>query len=84
MFKEYNPLWQQDHDDELDRFLSNNPYVSEFETKIKYYENLATKINSQPEYITVGPLAIFTGIDLFFFFVIKILNYLIGFFFFIN
>jgi hypothetical protein len=62
IFKQYNQLWQQDHDEELERFLSNKPYVSEFETKIKYYENLALSINSQPEFITVESLAIFTGI----------------------
>ncbi len=66
MFIQYNPLWQADQDEELKVFLSNKPYVSEFETKIKYYENLALSINSQPEFLTVGPLAIFTGISFLF------------------
>jgi hypothetical protein len=47
----------------LKHFLANKPYVSEFETKIKHYENLAFSINSQPEFLPVGPLAVFTGED---------------------
>lgn len=66
IFKVYYPLWQEDHDEELENFLSKNPYVSEFETKIKYYENLSLNINSQPEFIIVRPLAIFTGMTSFF------------------
>lgn len=37
--------------------------MSEFENKIKYYENLASDINAESEYLAVGPLAIFTGIE---------------------
>ena len=61
IFAQYNPLWEKDHEEELRRFLLNKPYVSEFENEIKYYENLGLSINSQPEFLTVGPLAIFTG-----------------------
>ncbi|CAF3405686.1 unnamed protein product [Rotaria sp. Silwood1] len=60
MFTQYNLLWQRDRDDELRIFTSKDPHVSEFESKIKYYESLASNINSQSEYIPVGPLAIFT------------------------
>lgn len=62
---QYNLLWQRDHDEDLREFLFNDPHVSEFENKIKYYENLSTAINSQAEFIPVGPLAIFTGIKFF-------------------
>lgn len=61
MFSKYNALWLRDRDEELKEFLAKEPRVSEFEAKIKYYENLATDINSQLEFIAVGPLAIFTG-----------------------
>ncbi len=61
IFIQYNALWQRDRDDELKEFLSNEPRVSEFEAKIKFYENLASDINSQLDVINVGPLAIFTG-----------------------
>jgi dynein heavy chain len=62
IFTRYNALWQRDRDEELKEFLSKEPRVSEFEAKIKFYENLSTDINSQPEFMPVGPLAIFTGI----------------------
>lgn len=60
-FAEYYPLWQRDRDDAIGIFLAKDPHVSEFENKIKHYENLAVEINSKIEYIPVGPLAIFTG-----------------------
>jgi dynein heavy chain len=61
VFTRYNSLWQRDRDEELKEFLANEPRVSEFEAKIKFYESLALDIGSQPEFIPVGPLAIFTG-----------------------
>ena len=64
IFLQYNSLWQRDHDDELRQFLANDPHVSEFESEIKSYEKLSVSINSQLEYLSVGPLAIFTGIFL--------------------
>ncbi len=61
IFTQYNALLQRDRDDELKEFLLNEPRVSEFEAKIKFYENLASDITSQLDVIHVGPLAIFTG-----------------------
>jgi dynein heavy chain len=61
IFAKYSALWARDRDEELKEFLANDPRVSEFEAKIKFYENLSTDINSQSEFIPVGPLAIFTG-----------------------
>ncbi|CAF4446404.1 unnamed protein product, partial [Adineta steineri] len=61
IFTQYNALWQRDRDEELKGFLSNEPRVSEFEAKIKYYESLASDITSQSDFIHVGSLAIFTG-----------------------
>lgn len=61
IFSKYNALWQRDRDEELKEFLVNEPRVSEFEAKIKFYENLELDISSQSEFISVGPLAIFTG-----------------------
>ncbi len=66
VFTRYNSLWQRDRDEELKEFLANEPRVSEFEAKIKFYESLALDIGSQPEFIPVGPLAIFTGTFYFF------------------
>ncbi len=75
IFTRYNALWQRDRDEELKEFLSKEPRVSEFEAKIKFYENLALDINSQHEFIPVGPLAIFTGI---LFFILKKILYQIN------
>lgn len=55
-------MWQRDRDEELKEFLATEPRVSEFEAKIKYYESLDAEINSQVECMTVGPLAVFTGL----------------------
>ena len=62
VFTRYNTLWQRDRDEELKEFLANEPRVSEFEAKIKFYEGLASDITSQIESMAVGPLAIFTGL----------------------
>lgn len=61
IFLQYHSLWQRDHDEELRHFMASDPHVSEFESQIKQYENLSVSINAQPEYLPVGPLAIFTG-----------------------
>lgn len=61
IFNRYNTLWQNDRDDEIKEFLSKEPRVSEFEAKIKYYESLSNDINSEAEFMSVPPLAIFTG-----------------------
>ncbi|CAF1610032.1 unnamed protein product, partial [Adineta ricciae] len=60
VFTQYNILWQRDRDDELKEFLANDPRASEFEAKIKSYENLSEAISAQPDFIPVGPLAIYT------------------------
>ncbi|CAF4402891.1 unnamed protein product [Rotaria socialis] len=60
IFTQYNLLWQIDRDEQVKLFESKKPHVSEYEIKIKYYENLASSINSQLEFISIGPFAIFT------------------------
>uniref|UniRef100_A0A3Q3BB94 Dynein, axonemal, heavy chain 5 n=1 Tax=Kryptolebias marmoratus TaxID=37003 RepID=A0A3Q3BB94_KRYMA len=43
------------------RFIQGNPLLSEFESQILFYQDLEREINSEPEYITVGALALFTA-----------------------
>ena len=43
------------------RFIQGSPLLSEFESQIIFYRDLELEINSEPEYITVGALALFTG-----------------------
>uniref|UniRef100_A0A8D2ZST3 Dynein, axonemal, heavy chain 5 n=1 Tax=Scophthalmus maximus TaxID=52904 RepID=A0A8D2ZST3_SCOMX len=45
----------------LNRFLQRSPLLSEFESQIIFYRDLELEINSEPEFITVGALALFTG-----------------------
>ena len=59
-FAQYNSLWQTDPDEQLEEFLSKKPHLSEFECRMKSYENLRSQINCQPEYFPIGPFAIFT------------------------
>lgn len=43
------------------RFSQGTPLLSEFESQILFYRDLELEINSEPEYITLGALALFTG-----------------------
>lgn len=45
----------------FNRFIQGNHLLSEFESQILFYRDLEVEINSEPEYITVGALALFTG-----------------------
>uniref|UniRef100_A0A7N6BK52 AAA+ ATPase domain-containing protein n=1 Tax=Anabas testudineus TaxID=64144 RepID=A0A7N6BK52_ANATE len=43
------------------RFIQGSPLLSEFESQILFYRDLELEINSEPEYITVGALALYTA-----------------------
>ena len=60
-FADYHIIWENDRDEELEKFMADNPKLTEFESKIKYYEELEVSINGEPEYYDVGPIALFTG-----------------------
>lgn len=64
IFERYNSIWKRDRDEKLKAFEAKDPHVSEYENKIKYYEGLAASINARPEFLSVGPFAVFTGINL--------------------
>ena len=59
-FKEYHFIWQKDREQDLKEFLSQDPRASEFETKIRSFQNVINEINSYPEYLAVGAIAIMT------------------------
>uniref|UniRef100_A0A8C4H121 Dynein, axonemal, heavy chain 5 n=1 Tax=Dicentrarchus labrax TaxID=13489 RepID=A0A8C4H121_DICLA len=44
----------------FNRFIQGSPLLSEFESQILFYRDLELEINSEPEFITVGALALFT------------------------
>ena len=60
-FLPYHIIWEKDRDEDLEKFLLDNPKLSEFEQKIKYYEELEVEINGEREYYDVGPIALYTG-----------------------
>jgi len=59
-FIKYKFIWEKDRDSDLKAFLAAEPQVSEFEAKLKEFNTLSTEVNSYPEYIAVGAIALVT------------------------
>ncbi|XP_057691021.1 dynein axonemal heavy chain 5 isoform X3 [Corythoichthys intestinalis] len=59
-FSSYHHIWRKDRGDTMQKFLQGHPLLSEFESQILYYRDMQLEINSEPECITVGALALFT------------------------
>lgn len=74
-FKGYNHIWQKEKEETAMMFITKNPSLSEFESQILYFQNLEQKINAEPEYICVGPIALYTGWLVFFQTAINIQQY---------
>ena len=60
-FAKYHCIWEKDRDEDLEIFLKDDPKLSEFEQKIKYYEELENEIAAESEFYDVGPIALYTG-----------------------
>ncbi|GAB1603178.1 hypothetical protein Ahia01_000598300, partial [Argonauta hians] len=60
VFSHYHKLWSVDRNQDLDRFLAEDPSLSDFESKIVYYEQLENNILQEAECFDVGPIAIHT------------------------
>ncbi|XP_071325116.1 dynein axonemal heavy chain 5 isoform X1 [Trachinotus anak] len=60
-FSRYHHIWRKDREDTMRRFIQGTPLLSEFESQILFYRDLELEINSEPEFITVGALALFTA-----------------------
>ncbi|XP_047189213.1 dynein axonemal heavy chain 5 isoform X3 [Scophthalmus maximus] len=60
-FSRYHHIWREDREDAMRKFLQRSPLLSEFESQIIFYRDLELEINSEPEFITVGALALFTA-----------------------
>ncbi|XP_027868438.1 dynein heavy chain 5, axonemal [Xiphophorus couchianus] len=60
-FASYHHIWRKDREDTLQKFIQGSPFLSDFESQIIFYQDLELKINSEPEYITIGALALFTA-----------------------
>ncbi|XP_078247829.1 dynein axonemal heavy chain 5 isoform X3 [Pogona vitticeps] len=59
-FKCYHHIWQREKEETIGNFVKGNPLLSEFESQILYYRDLELDINSEPEYICVGTVALYT------------------------
>uniref|UniRef100_A0A674BZI9 Dynein axonemal heavy chain 5 n=1 Tax=Salmo trutta TaxID=8032 RepID=A0A674BZI9_SALTR len=51
----------KEREDTIQKFSQGSPLLSEFESQILYYKDLELEINAEPEYITVGALALYTA-----------------------
>ncbi|XP_060906983.1 dynein axonemal heavy chain 5 [Labrus mixtus] len=60
-FSRYHHIWRKDREDTMQKFIQGSPLLSEFESQILFYRDLELEINSEPEYISVGALALFTA-----------------------
>ncbi|XP_032373613.1 dynein heavy chain 5, axonemal isoform X1 [Etheostoma spectabile] len=60
-FSHYHHIWRKDREDTMQKFIQGSPLLSEFESQILFYRDLELEIISEPEYITVGALALFTA-----------------------
>ncbi|XP_048253391.1 dynein axonemal heavy chain 5-like isoform X2 [Haliotis rufescens] len=59
-FSHYHAIWECDRDEDLTEFMKDDPKLSEFEAKIKHYEEQEVRINNEPEYYDVGAIALYT------------------------
>ncbi|XP_076826555.1 dynein axonemal heavy chain 5 isoform X2 [Brachyhypopomus gauderio] len=60
-FSRYQNIWRKDRDGATLGLSQDNPLLSEFESQILYYKDLECQINAEPEFITVGALALYTA-----------------------
>jgi len=60
-FSLYHHIWKEDREETIQKFIQGNPLLSEFESQILYYRDLELEINAEPECVSVGALALYTG-----------------------
>jgi dynein heavy chain len=60
IFEKYSFIWEKNRETALKEFLENDPQVSEFEAKLKEFNTLSNEINSYPEFIEIGAIAVET------------------------
>ncbi|XP_065102327.2 dynein axonemal heavy chain 5 [Paramisgurnus dabryanus] len=60
-FSIYHHIWKKDREETIMMFTQGNTLLSEFESQILYYRDLEREINAEPEFISVGALALYTA-----------------------
>ena len=61
-FNKYEPIWKEDREAEIAKFLETDPKLSEFEAQILKYKALEETIMREPESYKAGAIALFTGV----------------------
>uniref|UniRef100_A0A8V0X370 Dynein axonemal heavy chain 5 n=1 Tax=Gallus gallus TaxID=9031 RepID=A0A8V0X370_CHICK len=57
----YHHIWQKDKEETIEKFMMGNPLLSEVESQILLVKDLEMKVSSEPEYICVGAIALYTA-----------------------
>ena len=65
-FNRFSEIWAREIEAELKDFLAQDPKVNEFESVIKKFEAMEAEIQSEPLIYEVGPIAIFSGMFIFY------------------
>uniref|UniRef100_A0A8C2TVC6 Dynein axonemal heavy chain 5 n=1 Tax=Coturnix japonica TaxID=93934 RepID=A0A8C2TVC6_COTJA len=60
-FGHYHHIWQRDKEETIKKFMMGNPLLSELESQILLVKDLEMKVSSEPEYICVGAIALYTA-----------------------
>uniref|UniRef100_A0A6I8NWR7 Dynein axonemal heavy chain 5 n=1 Tax=Ornithorhynchus anatinus TaxID=9258 RepID=A0A6I8NWR7_ORNAN len=60
-FKCYHHIWKKEKKETIEMFTLEKPLLSDFESQILYFRGLEQEINSEPEYICVGAIALYTA-----------------------
>uniref|UniRef100_G1N2L4 Dynein axonemal heavy chain 5 n=1 Tax=Meleagris gallopavo TaxID=9103 RepID=G1N2L4_MELGA len=60
-FSCYHHIWQRDKEKTIEKFMMGNPLLSELESQILLVKDLEMKVSSEPEYICVGAIALYTA-----------------------
>lgn len=61
-FNKYEPIWKEDRQADIAKFLETEPKLSEFEAQILKYKALEETIMREPESYKAGAIALFTGV----------------------
>lgn len=61
-FNKYEPIWKEDRDTGIAKFLETEPRLSEFEAQILKYKALEETIMQEPDSYKAGAVSLFTGI----------------------
>ena len=59
-FAVYQFIWVKNRQTDLQEFMLTKPQVSDFDTRIKYFDSLTSDVTAFAEYIAIGAIALVT------------------------